>query len=124
MLEILQFTESRIAVLLGVPPFLVGLPSGGDSLTYTNVSQIFDFHDRASLRPKAAAVMSALSSWSLPSSELAELNRDEYTRPSFEVRAPAWVQLVGAGIVTAEQVQAAERLLGDNPTVALTGGAT
>ena len=26
MLEIEQFNESRIAVLLGVPPFLVGLP--------------------------------------------------------------------------------------------------
>ena len=31
MLEIAQFTEARIAVLLGVPPFLVGLPSGGST---------------------------------------------------------------------------------------------
>jgi HK97 family phage portal protein len=122
MLEIAQFTEARIAVALGVPPFLVGLPSGGDSMTYSNVSQIFDFHDRASLRPKATAVMSALSGWALPSTQRAELNRDEYSRPSFETRAEAWVKLVGAGIVSVEEVRMAERLTGQAPTAALTGG--
>jgi HK97 family phage portal protein len=131
MLEIAQFTESRIAVLLGVPPFLVGLPSGGDSMTYSNVSSLFDFHDRSSLRPKAAHVMAALSDWALPGSQKAELNRDEYSRPSFNERAEAWVALVGAGIVSVDEVRAAERLLGDAPalpaqpaTVALTGGET
>jgi phage portal protein BeeE len=34
LLELLTWNDSRIAVMLGVPPFLVGLPSGGDSLTY------------------------------------------------------------------------------------------
>ena len=57
MLELGQFTESRIAVLLGVPPFLVGLPSGGDSMTYSNVSTLFDFHDRQTLRSLAVSVM-------------------------------------------------------------------
>ena len=37
LVELIQFNESRIAVLLGVPPFLVGLPGGGDSMTYSNV---------------------------------------------------------------------------------------
>lgn len=128
MLEIAQFTESRIAVALGVPPFLVGLPSGGDSLTYSNVSSIFDFHDRASLRPKAATVMAALSNWSLPRGQAAELNRDEYTRPAFNERADAWVKLKTAELVTIEQFQAAERLFGEIPTedpdavTAITGG--
>ncbi|HEY3484792.1 MAG TPA: phage portal protein [Ilumatobacteraceae bacterium] len=122
MLEIAQFTEARIAVALGVPPFLVGLPSGGDSMTYSNVSQLFDFHDRASLRPKATAVMSGLSAWALPSTQKAELNRDEYSRPSFEERADAWVKLVTAGIVSVEEVRMAERLTGQAPTAALTGG--
>ena len=40
MLEIAQFTEARIAVLLGVPPSLVALPTG-DSMTYPNVSTGF-----------------------------------------------------------------------------------
>ena len=52
--ELLALTESRIAVLLGVPPFLVGLPSGGDPMTYSNVTSIFDYHWRAGLRPQAA----------------------------------------------------------------------
>jgi phage portal protein BeeE len=30
LLELLTWNDSRIAVMLGVPPFLVGLPSGGD----------------------------------------------------------------------------------------------
>jgi HK97 family phage portal protein len=121
MLEIAQFTEARIAILCGVPPFLVGLPSG-DSMTYKNVAQGFDFHDRASLKTKATHVMSALSYWALPSTQSAELNRDEYTRPPFEERAKAYVALVGAGIMSVDEVRAAERLTGDAPTVALTGG--
>lgn len=122
MLEIAQFTEARIANLLGVPPFLVGLPSGGDSMTYSNVSQIFDFHDRASLRPKASTVTAALSQWALPSTQHLELNRDEYTRPSFDQRADAWVKLKQAELITAEDFQAAERFSGRRPTAALTGG--
>lgn len=128
MLEISQFTEGRIAILLGVPPFLVGLPTGGDSMTYSNVSSLFDFHDRASLRPKASHVMAAMSNWALPRGQAVELNRDEYTRPAFNERATAWVQLVGAGLASVEQFQAAERLAGaadlslEEPAIALTGG--
>jgi HK97 family phage portal protein len=115
MLEISQFTEARIAILLGVPPFLVGLPSGGDSMTYSNVSSLFDFHDRASLRPKALAVMAAMSDWALPRPQKVELNRDEYSRPSFEARAESWVKLKEAGIVSVEEIRAAERLMGEVP---------
>lgn len=129
MLEIAQFTESRIAVLLGVPPFIVGLPSAsGESMTYSNVSQVFDQHDRLSLRPMAAHVMSALSGWALPSTQRVELNRDEYSRPDFAARADAWVKLVQANIMTREEVRAAERLISESganetlPATMLTGG--
>jgi HK97 family phage portal protein len=121
MLEIAEFTEARIAVLLGVPPFLVGLSAGGDSMTYSNVSQVFDFHDRSALKVAATHVMSALSYWALPSTQRAELNRDEYTRPAFEQRAEAWVKLVAAGIMSVDEVRTAERLTGPAPVVALTG---
>ena len=124
MLEITQFTESRIAQLLGVPPFLEGLPAGGGgdgSITYANVSQLFDYHDRSALRPFATAVMTALSNWALPRGQAAELNRDEYTRPSFEVRADAWVKLKGAGLVTVDEYRAAERLTGPMAAQELTG---
>jgi hypothetical protein len=125
MLEIAQFNESRIAVLLGIPPFLVGLSAGGDSMTYSNVTSLFDFHDRQTLRTLAAHVMGALSYWALPAGQKAELNRDEYSRPSFDQRADAWVKLKMAEIVDAETVQRAERLLpGDEtaPITAITGG--
>jgi HK97 family phage portal protein len=123
LLEIAQFTESRIAQLLGVPPFLAGLPvtGGGDSMTYSNVSQLFDYHDRSALKPFASSVMEALSNWALPRGQAAELNRDEYTRPPFNERAEAWVKLLAAGAVTVEEFRVAERLTGTMPAQAITG---
>jgi phage portal protein BeeE len=112
MLEISQVTEARIAVLLGVPPFLVGLPSGGNSMTYSNVESLFDFHDRSSLRPKASNVMAALSGWSLPRGSNAELNRDEYSRPALAERANAWATLHGIDVLSPEEIRAIERLPG------------
>jgi phage portal protein BeeE len=114
MHELSQFNESRIAVLLGVPPFLVGLPSGGDSMTYSNVSTLFDFHDRSYLRTAAAHVMGALSYWALPRGQAVELNRDEYSRPSFDQRAGAWEKFVTIGAVTPEQVARYERFQGSS----------
>lgn len=114
MAELEQFNESRIAVLLGVPPFLVGLPSGsGDSMTYSNVTSLFDFHDRSYLRTAATHVMSAISYWALPRGQAAELNRDEYSRPAFDQRAPAWEKFVDMGAVTPEAVARYERFQGD-----------
>jgi HK97 family phage portal protein len=124
LLELSQWNESRIAIALGVPPFLLGLPSGGDSMTYSNVSSLFDFHDRASIRPKVTAVMSALSNWALPRGQAVELNRDEYTRPALAERATAYATLVGIGALSAEEVRAMERFHGEPSAVALTGGDT
>jgi len=115
MLELEQFNESRIAVLLGVPPFLVGLPSGGDSMTYSNVSTLFDFHDRQKLRSLAVKVMSALSFWALPLGQRVEINRDEYSRPAFDQRADAWAKLIVAGVVTPEAVAVYENFQGAAP---------
>jgi len=115
MLELGQFTESRIAVLLGVPPFLVGLPSGGDSMTYSNVSTLFDFHDRQTLRSLATHVMGAISYWALPLGQRVEINRDEYSRPPFDARADAWKKLIEVGVVTPEAVALYERFQGEAP---------
>jgi hypothetical protein len=112
MVEVAQWNEAKIANLLGVPPFLVGLPSGGDSMTYSNVSMLFDFHDRSYLRTAATRVMAALSYWALARGQAAELNRDEYSRPSFDQRAPAWEKLAKIGAVTPEQVARYERFQG------------
>ena len=83
LVELAQLTESRIAVLLGVPPFLVGLPVGRglDDLQQRDVS-LFDYHWRAGLRPKAATVTAALSAWLTPRGTRLEVNRDEYVQPA------------------------------------------
>ena len=111
LLEVSQFTDSRIAVLLGVPPFLAGLPSGGDSMTYGNVTSLFDYHDREALRPAAATVMAALSGWALPRGSTAELNRDEYSRPALLERATAYEKLVAVGALSSDEIRAMERLM-------------
>jgi hypothetical protein len=129
MHELEQFNEARIAELLGVPPFLVGLPSGGDSMTYSNVSSLFDFHDRSYLNPAAKHVMGALSYWALPRGQAAELNRDEYSRPSFDARSAAWKNFWEIGAITPEQVARYERFQGEgedatseDTMTAITGG--
>jgi HK97 family phage portal protein len=128
LLELAQWNESRIAIALGVPPFLLGLPAGGDSMTYSNVSSLFDFHDRASIRPKVTAVMSALSNWALPRGQCVELNRDEYTRPALAERATAYATLHGIvdpdglSALSAAEVRTMERFHGEPSVSALTGG--
>ena len=109
LLELLQFNEARIAVLLGVPPFLVGLPSGGDPLTYNTVLMALDYHWRAGLRPKASTVMAGLSGWLTPRGTRIEVNRDAYVQPEPEARARTWEILIRIGVLTAEQVQLIER---------------
>jgi HK97 family phage portal protein len=115
LLELAQFNESRIAVALGVPPFLAGLPSGGDSMTYSNVESLFSFHDRSSLKPTATAVMQAVSWKFLPRGQTIELNRDEYSRPSLKERAESYKILIEAGVMHPEEARTMERLYGPAP---------
>lgn len=123
LMELSQFNESRIAILFGVPPFLVGLAGATGSLTYSNISDLFDFHDRSSLRPKARMMMEALSGWALPRGQSLELNRDDYTRPTLEKRAAAYKILIELGVLTVEEARSMERLHGEPAAQALTGSA-
>ena len=108
--EMQQFAEARIAVLLGVPPFLVGLPSGADSLTYANVSTIYDSHWRQTLRPHSRYLMGALSAWALPGRTSVDLDADEYIQPAPLDRANSYKILVELGAMTPDEVRVAERL--------------
>jgi HK97 family phage portal protein len=103
------YNEARVAVLLGVPPFLLGLPTN-DSMTYSNVSQVFDFHDRRYLKTAATRVMAALSGWALPRGQSVELNRDEYSRPALLERAQAYQILNGLGALSTPEIRVMERL--------------
>jgi HK97 family phage portal protein len=117
MVELRQMDEARISTILGVPPMLMGLPSGGDSMTYRNADSIYDFHWRAYLRPKSAMICEAIGQWALPMTQTLELNRDEYTRPALEQRAVIWNTLfniqdpaTGERAVTIEEIRNEERL--------------
>ena len=122
LLELSQFTEARIAVLLGVPPFLLGLPMAQrESMTYSNVTSLFDYHARSSLRPKAVTVMNALSGWLLPRGQSLELNQDNYTRPDFLQRAQAYQLLSQIGALSAPEIRAMERFDGVPAASATTG---
>jgi HK97 family phage portal protein len=107
--EMSRFNDSRICVMLGVPPFLMALPSG-DSMTYSNVSSLFDYHWRAGLRPKAADVTANLSGWLLPRGTTLELDRDEYVRPGELERAQTYEILTRIGAMTADDVRREERI--------------
>jgi len=119
LLELLEFNEARIAVLLGVPPFLVGLASAGTgasgSLTYSNVTSLFDYHWRDGLRPMAAAVMAGLSDWLLPRSTTVELNSDRYVQaPAYE-RAQTYqilhgIQDASGPVLTVDEIRQRERI--------------
>lgn len=123
LLDLTHFNEARIAILLGVPPFLLGLAAGaGGSITYSNVESLFDFHDRSSLRPKASAVMAALGQWALPEGEAVEINRDDYTRPGLVDRARAYEIMINSGVMKPEEARAMERLYGTSAAMQLTGG--
>jgi HK97 family phage portal protein len=109
--ELAGYTEAKIAVLLGVPPMLLGLPSGGDSLTYSNAEGIYDFHWRGGLRPHAQRLMLALSNWLVPRGTGIEVNRDEYVKPGPLERAQTWAIYLEHGVATVEEVRVAERFV-------------
>lgn len=110
LLELAQFSEARIAILLGVPPFLLGLPMAqGEAITYSNASTLFDFHERASLGPKSTQVMQAMSGWLLPNGQSIEQNRRQYSEPDMLTRAQAYQLFVAMTALNGQQVAAMER---------------
>jgi HK97 family phage portal protein len=78
---LLDRQESRIAQLLGMPSELVGIPTSTDPMTYKNMNMWMELHWRQGLKPKAKAVMKALSEWALPRGTWVELDNREYVAP-------------------------------------------
>lgn len=105
-----RFTESRLAVLLGVPPELVSLSSDTGSLTYQNVSMIHDRHWRTGLKPGGREILGDLSNWALPRGTQLNLNAEAYVSPGPAERANYWQTMVTLGVYTAAEVRAIERV--------------
>jgi HK97 family phage portal protein len=108
--EMQQFAEARIAVLLGVPPFMVGLPSGGDSMTYNTQEGVYVDHWRRTLKPGSGYLMAALSDWLTPGHIEIRLNAASYIRPGDTDRATYYKTMVDLGVLTAADVARMEGL--------------
>jgi HK97 family phage portal protein len=115
LVELSDRSRGMIAQMLGVPAPLVGIPVC-DPQTYRNVKNFFDFHWRSGLRPKAQAVMAALSAWALPAGTTVELNRDAYIEPEPLERAQV-AQIYNAirdpqgnPVLSVDEIRAAERM--------------
>jgi len=108
--ELSQHTEARLAMLLGVPAFLLSLPSGADSMTYTNVSQLFDQHWRTTLRPMARFITRAISGWALPAGNELEIDPESYVRADATARANYYTLMINSGIMTPDEARNLERL--------------
>jgi HK97 family phage portal protein len=116
LLELREFDERRICAAFGVPSFLVNVESAS-SMTYANVSQVYDGHWRQTLRPLAQLLANAWSAWLLPRGSRMEFNPDRYTQPPFAERVAGWATMfnmldprTGRRAMELDEVRSAERL--------------
>ena len=115
LLDLRVFDEQRIAAAFGVPAFLVGLPMA-DGLVYSNATALFDFFWRATLRPFAQTIASALSAWALPLGQTLEFDPDKFTQPPLAERAATYATLfniydpaTGKRAIEIDEIRARER---------------
>ena len=108
LLDLRVFDEQRIASVLGVPPWLVGLPQP-EGMTYANAVSLFGFHWRR-LRPIAKRLTAGLSSWALPRGRAASLNAGDYVQPELSERSAAYQRMVDSGAMHVDEWRALENL--------------
>lgn len=117
LLDLAEFSERRICAAFSTPAFLVNVATA-DSMTYSNVSQVYLGHWQALLRPIGQLLADGWSSWLLPRGSRMEFNPDRYTQPPLAERAAAWAVLfnivdpkTGERAMSIEEIRAAERLI-------------
>lgn len=108
LLDLRVFDEQRIASVLGVPPWLVGLPQP-QGMTYSNAISLFGFHWRR-LRPIAKRLTTGLSAWALPRGRRAALSAGDYVQPDLAERATAYGHMVERGALHVDEWRALENL--------------
>ena len=120
--DLAAMTETRVANLLGVPGYMVGLPQSSDSLVYNTAALTLDFHWRVTLRNLVRQVIGALSAWALPAGTVIELNRDEYVKPGPLERAQYYATMIAAGVMTTYEARTLERFETAAPSETLESG--
>jgi HK97 family phage portal protein len=106
--ELAQFSEARIAVLLGVPPNDLALPAEQGSLTYSTTAMQNEHHYRRTLLSLSLTISEALSGWALPAGTNFRLDPAAYTEPSPLERAQIAEIYVRSGVMTVAEVRAKE----------------
>jgi phage portal protein BeeE len=81
-----------------------------NGLTYQTTVMLADWHWRATLRTHSDSMAAAMSQWLLPRGTELEFNPDRYVQPPIEQRIPMYAAGIAAGILTADEARAAERL--------------
>jgi HK97 family phage portal protein len=105
LLELREYDAKQIAAAYGVPAFLLNLPQA-DGLNYSNPANLFKLWWQAELMPMGRRIEVGLSTW-LPSGQSVEFDPRVLLRPDFLQQVQAFIQLLGAGVVTPEEVREA-----------------
>ena len=108
--EQLQRIEARVCVLLGVPPYLMGLAAQSGSMTYANATEWFRQHWRTTLRTIGRDIARPLSNWVLPAGHDIEIQPAAYIEQDAPGRAQYYEAMVRMGAMTVAEIRAAERL--------------
>jgi phage portal protein BeeE len=116
LIELQQAAEARIAVLLGLPPYMLALPTNAGSMTYTNATLIYQEH-YGWLRTKITQIAGALSWWSLPWGTDIEFDAERYIQPPAVDRADYYQKMfslvdpvTGKRVMTVDEIRHAERI--------------
>lgn len=109
LIDLRAFDEQRIASTFGVPLWLVGLPMS-DGLSYSTVDGTFDYFWRATLRPLAYNIASALSGFMLARDYFVRFASEQLTEPPITERATVYKTLIEAGVIDAEEARRLEHL--------------
>lgn len=105
LLESRQWDAKQIAAAFGVPAFMLNMDQSG-GLNYSNPEMLFSTWWRTELYPVARRFEEALSTW-LPRGNWVEFDPSILLRPDLATMTTVWLQLLTAGVVTADEVRAA-----------------
>ena len=116
LVELQQQAEARIAVLLGIPPYMLALPTNAGSMTYNNASAIYQEHYKW-LRTKITQIAGALSGWALPWGTDVTFDAEQYVQAPATERADYYQKMfslvdpvTGRRAMTVDEIRRAERI--------------
>ena len=116
LVELQQQAEARIAVLLGVPPYMLALPTNAGSMTYNNATLIYQEH-YGWLRTKITQIAGALGGFALPWGTDIEFDAERYIQPPATDRADYYAKMfalydpaTGRRAMTVDEIRHAERI--------------